>query len=54
MSRTEARGLRKDLHGVRQQERAYARSNDSNGHLTRPQVRDLNQQLNQTGQQIRN
>jgi hypothetical protein len=54
MSRTEARGLRKDLHGVRQQERAYARSNNNNGHLTRPQVRDLNQQLNQTGQQIRN
>jgi hypothetical protein len=54
MSRAEARGLRQDLHGIRHQERAYARSNGNNGHLTRTQARDLNQQLNQTGQQIRN
>ena len=54
MSRGEARGLRRDLHGIRQQERAYARSNANNGHLTRAQARDLNQQLNQTSRQIRN
>lgn len=54
MSRSEARGLRSDLRGVRQQERAYARANGNNGHLTGPQVRDLNQQLNQTSRDIRN
>ncbi len=54
MSRPEARGLRQDLHDVRQQERAYARANANNGHLTGAQARDLNQQLNQTSQQIRN
>ena len=54
MSRAEARGLRGDLHGIRKQERVYARSYQNNGHLTGPQARGLNQQLNQTGQQIRN
>jgi hypothetical protein len=54
MSRSEARGLRGDLRSVRHQERAYARANDNNGHLTGPQVRDLNQQLNQTSRDIRN
>ena len=50
MSRSEARGLRQDLHGIRKQERAYAQANGNNGHLTRAQARDLNQQLNQTSQ----
>ena len=52
MSRSEARGLRKDLHGVRKQERAYAQANGNNGHLTRAQARDLNQQLNHTSHAI--
>lgn len=52
MSRTEARSLRGDLHDVRQQERAYARTNDNRGHLTRAQIRDLNHDLNQTGRAI--
>lgn len=54
MSRVEARGLHRDLHEIRMQERAFAMANDNNGHLTRGQVRDLNHQLNQTGQSIRN
>ena len=52
MSRPEARSLRKDLHSVRMQERAYAQANDNNGHLQRGQVRDLNRQLNQSSQEI--
>ena len=52
MSRGDARALRKDVHSVRVQERAYAQANDNNGHLTGAQARDLNQQLNQTSQQI--
>ncbi len=52
MSRSEARGLRKDLHGVRKQERAYAQANGNNGHLTRAQARDLNHQLGQTSHAI--
>ena len=52
MSRQEARGLRRDVHGIRKQERAYAQANGNNGHLTRAQRRDLNQQLNQTSQAI--
>ena len=54
MSRAEARQLRGDLHDIRMQERAYAQANNNNGHLTRGQVRDLNQQLNQTSRDIRN
>lgn len=54
MSHAEARSLRRDLHSVRMQERAYAQANNNNGHLTRGQVRDLNQQLNQTSRDIRN
>lgn len=54
MSRSEARGLRGDLRGVRQQERAYAQANGNNGHLTRAQARDLNHQLGQTSKAIRN
>lgn len=54
MNRIEARGLHGDLRQIRLQERAFAQSNDNNGHLTRPQIRDLNRQLNQTGQTIRN
>lgn len=50
MSRTEARGLRGDLRGIRQQERAYAQANG--GHLTRAQARDLNRQLNHTSREI--
>lgn len=53
MSRREARGLRRDLHGIRMQERAYAQANGNNGHLTRAQARNLNQQLNQTSHDIR-
>ena len=52
MSRGEARGLRKDLHGIRKQERAYAQANGNNGHLTRAQARNLNRQLNQTSHAI--
>lgn len=52
MSRAEARGLRKDLHGIRMQERAYAQANGNKGHLTRAQARDLNQQLNHTSREI--
>lgn len=52
LSRPEARGLRKDLHSVRMQERAYAQANGNNGHLTRAQARDLNRQLNQTSHAI--
>ncbi len=54
MSRSEARSLHGELHDIRRQERAFARANDNNGHLSRAQVRDLNQQLNQTGSDIRN
>jgi hypothetical protein len=54
MSRVEARGLHSDLREVRLQERAFAQANGNNGHLTRAQIRELNQQLNQTGQSIRN
>jgi hypothetical protein len=54
MERTEARGLHRELHEIRLQERAFARANGNNGHLTRTQIRELNQQLNQTGQSIRN
>ena len=52
MSRSEARGLRQDLHGVRRQERAYAQANGNNGHLTRAQAHDLNHQLNQSSHAI--
>lgn len=52
MSRPEARVLRKDLRSVRTQQRAYAQANGNNGHLTRPQVIDLNRQLNQTSRRI--
>jgi hypothetical protein len=52
MSRPEARTLRRDLHSVRMQERAYARANGNNGHLTRAQARDLNRQLRQSSQAI--
>ncbi len=51
MSRAEARGLRRDLHGIRVQERNMAQVN-GNGHLTRAQARDLNQQLNHTSREI--
>ena len=54
MSRDEARELRGDLRSIRMQERAFAQANDNNGHLTRAQWRDLNRQLNQTSQDIRN
>ena len=54
MSRSEARALRGDLHSIRLQQRDFARANDNNGHLNRAQIRDLNQQLNQTSHQIRN
>jgi hypothetical protein len=54
LSRDEAKGLRGDLRAIRLQERAYAQGNDNKGRLTRAQVRDLNQQLNQTGADIRN
>jgi hypothetical protein len=52
MSRPEARSLRKDLHSVRMQERAYAQANANNGHLNRGQVKDLNRQLNQSSRAI--
>lgn len=52
MARPEARSLRKDLHSVRMQQRAYAQANGNHGHLTRGQVRDLNRQLNQTSRAI--
>lgn len=54
MSRVEARSLRGDLREIRLDERTFARANDNNGHLTRAQVRELNQQLNQTSRDIRN
>ncbi len=54
MSRAEARSLHGDLHDIRLQERAFARANENNGHLTRAQVRGLNHELNQTGNDIRN
>jgi hypothetical protein len=52
MERPEARSLRRDLHGVRMQERAYAQANGNNGHLTRQQARDLNHDLNQSSRAI--
>lgn len=53
MARVEARSLHRDLHSVRKQERAHALANGNNGHLTRPQIRGLNSQLNQTSRAIR-
>jgi hypothetical protein len=51
MSRTEARDLRGDLHGIRREEHHLAQAN-GNGHLTRTQARDLNRQLNHTSRDI--
>lgn len=52
ISRPEARDLRRDLHDIRRQERAYARGNDNGGHLTRPQARELNRSLNRSSRAI--
>ena len=52
ITRQEAHGLRQTTHDIRQQERAYAQANDNNGHLTRDQVKDLNQQLNANSKAI--
>jgi hypothetical protein len=51
LSRSDARDLRKDLHGVRKEERSMAQANGT-GHLTRAQAHELNHDLNQTGHQI--
>ena len=52
LNRSEAHRLRQDLHGIRQDERAYSQTNGNNGHLTRAQIHDLNQQLNQSSHSI--
>ena len=52
LSRGEARSLRRDLHGVRREERSFARADANHGHLNRWQVRDLNRDLNHDSRRI--